>query len=257
MNAETEFPLVSIITIVHNNEKNVKDALQSVLSQDYQNIEYVVIDGNSTDGTVNIIEEYADKITCFISEPDDGIYDALNKGIKKSNGVIVGILHSDDLFSDEHVVSDAVQEMTITKSEICFSDLVIVDEVTGKIIRYYMAHYFQPWLFKIGWLPPHPTCFINRSLFDEFGLYSNNYKVAGDFDFLVRIFYGRKILWSYINRVTVKMRRGGKSNSGIIGKVECAKEIRRSLVENNVWSLSIFQVFRYVIRFFELILRPK
>ncbi len=202
-------PLVSIITIVFNNVNHIRNAILSVLAQDYPCVEYIVIDGGSTDGTLEIIEEYKKQIAFFVSESDGGIYNALNKGVKLASGKVIGILHSDDLFWGERIISDSVQKMCDTEAELCFSDMVIVDELSGKIVRYYMAHYFSPWMLRIGWMPPHPTTFINKSLFDEFGLYSTEYKIAGDFDFFVRIFYGRKVNWAYLNRVTVKMSQGG------------------------------------------------
>ena len=250
-------PLVSIITVVYNNSKHIRAAIESVLSQDYSKIEHIVIDGGSTDGTIEIIEEYGDKISVFLSEPDEGIYDALNKGIVRANGDYLGILHSDDIFCDDKVVSDIIQKLRDTETELCFSDLVIVDEVSGKVIRYVMAHYFRRWMLRIGFFPPHPTVFLKRSIFDEFGLYSKNYKIAGDFDFFVRIFYRRQIKWVYLNRITVMMRRGGASKSGFSSIKLGMHEINASLRSNHVWSNPLLQTTRYFIRFLELIVRPK
>jgi len=249
--------IVSVITVVYNNFEHVRNTIESVLSQDYLLIEYVVIDGGSTDGTLDVIEEYLDRISIFLSEPDGGIYDALNKGIVSASGDVVAILHSDDLFCDEYVVSDMVKKISDTKSEFCFSDMVIVDSISNKVLRYYMAGYFDRWMFRIGWMPPHPTCFIKKSLFEEFGLYSLEYKVAGDFDFLVRIFYGREISWSYLDRITVKMQQGGVSNSGLKSKKIIASEINYSLQANQVWSHPIFQLGRYIIRLIEMLVKPK
>ena len=249
--------LVSIITVVFNNVSYIRDAIQSVSSQNYPHKEHLVIDGGSTDGTVEVIKEYEDQISVFISEPDEGIYDSLNKGIMHASGTVIGILHSDDLFCDEQVVSEMITKMSDTKSEFCFSDMVIMDDESGKVVRYYMANYFKKWMFRIGWMPPHPTCFINKSLFDEFGLYSTKYKIAGDFDFLVRIFYGREINWSYLDRITVRMRKGGVSNSGWKSKILIANEISHSLQSNQVWSLHIFQLARYFIRLIEMVVKPK
>jgi glycosyltransferase involved in cell wall biosynthesis len=248
---------VSIITVVWNNKETIKDSINSVLNQTYADIEYIVVDGSSSDGTVDIVKGYVNKISHFISEPDEGIYDALNKGIELASGDVIGILHSDDLFSDRFVVSDMMERMAVENAEIAFSDMVIVDNSMTKVLRYYMASYFSPWMFKIGWMPPHPTCFIKKSLFDEFGMYSLDYKVAGDFDFLVRIFYARDISWTYLDRVTVKMRQGGVSNIGFSSKKIIAKEINQSLRSNNVWSPPIFQLGRYFIRLLELFIRPK
>ena len=249
--SQADKPLVSIITVVYNNVSCIRSAIESVLSQDYPLVEYVVIDGNSTDGTIEIIQEFSDKISFFLSEPDKGIYDALNKGITYARGDVVGILHSDDLYYGDSVITDMIQKMSDTDSEISFSDMVIVDNFSGKILRYYMASYFKTWMFRIGWMPPHPTCFIKKSLFDEFGLYSTEYNIAGDFDLLVRFFYGRKIRWSFLDQITIKMSAGGDSNSGWNSKVMIFNEINRSLKCNNVWSLSIFQLGRYLIRLIE------
>ncbi len=248
---------VSIVTVVKNSSGTIKETIESVLGQTYENIEYIVVDGGSNDGTVDLVKKYKNKVVKFISESDDGIYDALNKGIQLATGDVIAILHSGDLFYDRTVVSDMVNRMTDTGAEFCFSDLIIVDRAGENILRYYMAHYYKQWLFRIGWLPPHPTCFINKSLFNEFGLYSTKYEVAGDFDFLVRIFYGRKINWTYLNRVTVKMRYGGASNSGWRSKKRNAQEISQVLRDNNVFSLPVFQLLRYLIRLIEMLVRPK
>ena len=248
---------ISIITVALNSEKTIKDTIKSVIFQSYRSIEYIVIDGGSTDRTIDVIKKYKSDIDIFISEPDAGIYDALNKGIKLATGEIIAVLHSDDLFYDEFVVSDMVNKMTDSVAELCFSDLIIVDHSGEKILRYYMAHYYKQWLFRIGWLPPHPTCFIKKSLFDEFGPYSTKYEVAGDFDFLVRIFYGREINWTYVNRIMVKMRYGGASNSGWKSKKRNAQEISQVLRDNNVFSLPVFQLLRYLIRLLEMFVRPK
>jgi len=249
-------PLVTIITVVYNNIKHIRGAIESVLSQDYERIEYVVIDGGSSDGTQEVIQEYHDKIDIYVSEPDEGIYDALNKGIRHSSGDVIGILHSDDLFCDVSVVSDCIAQMRATGAEFCFSDMVIVNEELDRIIRYYKASYFNKWMFRIGWLPPHPTVFMHRTLFDQFGLYSIKYKAAGDFEFFVRIFYGKQIAYSYLDRVTVMMRSGGTSNSGVSSKLLVANEIDMALRENNVFSHSLIQIFRYILRMFEFVLRP-
>ena len=247
-------PLVSIVTVVYNNSKHIREAVESVLSQDYSRIEYIVIDGGSTDGTIDIIEEYINNISVFLSEPDNGVYDALNKGIATANGVYLGILHSDDIFCDDKVVSDAIQTLQDTGSDLCFSDLVIVDK--GKVLRYVKPNFFRRWMLRMGLHPPHPTIFLKRSLFNEFGLFSTNYQIAGDFEFMIRVLYGRKINWSYMNRISVKMRSGGKSNSGLSNKILCAKEIHESLNMNNIFTLYFFQVGRYLIRIKELLIKP-
>jgi glycosyltransferase involved in cell wall biosynthesis len=247
---------ISIITVVYNNMECIENAIQSASSQTYPNIELIVVDGFSTDGTINVIEENIANVDIFISEPDKGIYDALNKGIVQASGDVIAILHSDDQFYDEHVVSDMMVHIEKTKSEVCFADMVIVDKLSGQVLRFYMANYFKKWMFRIGWMPPHPACFIKKSLFNEFGMYSTNYKVAGDFDLLVRFFYGRKIRWSYLDRISVKMSAGGISNSGWRSKKLIFNEINQVLKYNNVWSLPIFQLGRYFIRLLEMLIKP-
>jgi hypothetical protein len=155
------------------------------------------------------------------------------------------------------VVSDMIHTLEQQESEFIFSDLVIVNPETKKLIRYYMAHYFKPWMLRIGWVPPHPTVFLKKTLFDEFGLYSLDYKIASDFDYFVRIFHSRKIRWTYLNKITVLMCSKGISNSGLSNKILMAREINQSLKKNKVKSLMIFQLLRYLIRVFELIIKPK
>ena len=249
--------LVSIITVVYNNVASVRTAIESVLSQDYQHIEYIVVDGGSTDGTLEILNEYSKYFSVFISEPDNGIYDALNKGIQSSSGDIIATLHSDDKYLNKSVVTDYALTFSLSDVEICFSDLIIVKKETGRIFRYYRAGFFKKWLFRIGWMPPHPTCFIKKTLFEEFGLYSTSYKIAGDFDLLVRMFYGRDINWSYLDIISIEMSNGGASSSDWKSKKIIAQEINKILQENNIFTLSILQIVRYFIRLLELLTRPK
>ena len=254
--SEEKRPVVSIITVVYNNDRSISDAIKSVVSQDYPSIEYIVIDGGSTDGTVDLVSKYSDNISLFVSESDDGIYDALNKGVRLSSGKYIGILHSDDVYSDRSVISDMVSELSKSDVDLGFSNLVIVDKESGKILRYYVSSFFKRWLFRTGWMPPHPTCVYKRSLHDEFGLYSTDFKLAGDFDFLSRVFYKGNISWVHLDRITVEMRSGGASNSGVSSKYLAASEINRSLKSNRIFSLPIFQVLRYFIRALEFVLRP-
>jgi len=147
--------------------------------------------------------------------------------------------------------------MSKNKAEFCFSDIVIEDNSSGKTLRYYMKNYFKKWIFRVGWMQPHHTCFINKSLFGEFEMYSIVYKIAGDFDFSVRIFYGRSIHLTYLNRISVRMSQGGISNSGWQNKRLIFNEISRSLKSNNIWSLSVFQSMRYLICLLGILKTPK
>lgn len=250
-------PVVSIVTIVYNNARFIRDAIESVLSQDYPALEYVVVDGGSTDGTWEIVEEYKDRISVAVSEPDDGLYDALNKGIGLSSGEYVGLLHSDDLYCDGRVISDMVAQIQQSGAEFGMADLVIVDQQTDSVVRQYRSGYFRRWLFRLGWQPPHPTCLVKRQLHDEFGLYQTSFKICGDFDFLVRVFYGRDIHWTHLNRITHKMRQGGISNSGAANKKRIFEEIRRSLKANAVFAPTFLQFARYLIRVTEFAFKAK
>jgi len=250
------FPKVSIITVVLNNVKDIQVAIESVLSQEYPNIEYIVIDGKSTDGTMSVVNSY-ESIDFIVSEPDDGLYDAMNKGIELSTGDVVGILNSDDSYHDRSVISDLVNLMVSSDSDLVFSDLLIVKKGTKKISRYYMAHYFRPWMLKIGYIPPHPTTLLKKDLYDTFGNFSLSYKIVSDFDLFVRLFNSKNVKWKYLDRITVIMQDGGISNSGFIGKIAIAFEINRSLKNNQVRTLFIFQLFRYFIRLIEYIVKPK
>ena len=250
------FPLVSIITVVFNNKNSIQDAIDSVLSQDYTNIEYIVIDGGSDDGTVNIINSNLHNISIFKSKPDNGVYDALNKGLKYASGEIIGVLHSDDKYTSSRVISSSVNQMIETKSEIVFSDVVIINPHSNKILRYYRANYFREWLLNVGWMPPHPSCFVNKSLFDYTNGYSMDFKIASDFDFFVKIFHEREVKWTYLNQLSVIMMQGGLSNSGYKSYIMIIKEVRQSLRSNKIWAPYIFQSMRYFIRLFEMIIRP-
>jgi glycosyltransferase involved in cell wall biosynthesis len=250
------FPLVSIITVVFNNKNSIQNAIDSVSSQDYPNIEYIVIDGGSNDGTVNIINSNLHNISIFKSKPDNGVYDALNKGLRYASGEIIGVLHSDDKYTSSKVISSSVNQMIETKSEIVFSDVVIINPHSKKILRYYRANYFREWLLNVGWMPPHPSCFVSKSLFDYTNGYSTDFKIASDFDFFVKIFHEREVKWTYLNQLSVIMMQGGLSNSGYKSAIMIIKEVRQSLRSNKIWAPYIFQTVRYLIRFFEMIIRP-
>ena len=152
-------PKVSIITAVYNNAEFVRVALESAKNQDYPNIEHIIIDGGSTDRTLDILHEHKDQIATLVSEPDNGIYDALNKGIERATGKYIAFLHSDDVFGSDSAISRLVEQAERQNAEFCCSDVIIVDRDSDRIIRFYRSHFFKEWLFKIGWMPPHPGCF--------------------------------------------------------------------------------------------------
>lgn len=232
---------ISIITVVRNNEKTIKDAIESVLGQTYKNIEYIIIDGKSTDGTVEVIKSYENKISKFISEPDKGLYDAMNKGIKFSTGDVVGILNSDDFYINEFVIERVVKEFEEKKTDSVFADLVYVkSQNVNKIVRYYDSGYFNPSKFAYGWMPAHPTFFVKRSVYEKYGLFRTDLKTSADFDILARFLYTHKISYSYIKEVLVKMRLGGVSTSISsiwVNNIEQLKICRQNNIDTDIFKI--------------------
>jgi len=205
---------VSIITVVYNNVETIKDAIDSVLGQTYKNIEYIVIDGASTDGTVEIVQSYGDKINKFVSEKDKGLYDAMNKGLKLTTGDIVGILNSDDFYTDNDVITRIVKEFEEKQVDSVFADLVFVKpENLDKVVRYYDSSGCGPENFKYALYPAHPTFFAKREMYKRYGGFRTDLKIGADFDILARFLYTHKISYSYMKEVLVKMRVGGVSTS--------------------------------------------
>jgi len=226
---------VSVITVVYNNAKHIAGAIESVLSQNYSCIEYVIVDGGSTDGTLEIIEKYRDHIAVSISEPDHGIYDALNKGVTLSSGDVVGFLHSDDVFTHSGVVSTIVRQLSTFGADVVYGDLDYVNENdTGRIIRHWMAGSFAKKRLKLGWMPPHPTVYVRRKVYEQFGGFDLTYQIAADYDFMLRILSKGGLKVVYQPEVLVKMRLGGESNRSFLNIVRKSMEDYRALKKNNV-----------------------
>jgi glycosyltransferase involved in cell wall biosynthesis len=206
---------ISIITVCYNRVFTIEKAIQSVLTQNYHNIEYIIIDGNSTDGTKAIIETYKDRISQYISEPDQGMYDAINKGIQLATGDVIGLMHSDDEFYDAHAISKIVAAFEQdSKTEGVYGDGIYVsNDSEERLIRNRIGGAFSLEKVKSGWLPLHPTVYLRKSIIDKYGLYNLDFKIASDTEFLLRYLYKYKIKMSYINSYIVKMRMGGMSTN--------------------------------------------
>lgn len=205
---------VSIITSCYNRVRTIRDAIESVLAQDYPNIEYIVVDGGSTDGSIEIIKEYKGRIDKIVSEPDNGMYEAINKGIRSATGNLIGLLHSDDFYYDNHVVSNIVERMENTNAHFLYGNGLFVNKNnTNKTIRIWRSGNYKLWKVKKGWLPLHPTCYIRKETIDELGLYNETYKIAADSDFLLRYFLEGDITITYLDKYIVKMRMGGVSTN--------------------------------------------
>jgi glycosyltransferase len=222
---------VSVITISYNSENTIKDTIESVINQDYNNIEYIIIDGNSKDNTNSIIQTYSSKINIYISEKDSGIYDAMNKGINQANGDIIAFLNSDDVYSNKSVIRHVVNLFNYNENKIVYGDLVYVskDDLNG-IKRYWISGKFSALKLRFGWMPPHPAFFCKRELYTNFGLFNDSMSIAADYDLMVRflIHTDRKHV-VYLNDVLVCMRQGGKSNKSLYYVYKANLESLKSL----------------------------
>ena len=245
---------ISIITVVKNNKEFIEDAIKSVLLQTYPAIEYIIIDGASTDGTLGLIEKLASqnindkKISRWISEPDDGIYDAMNKGINFSTGDIIGFLHSDDMFAGDNVIEKIAGKFNLPDVNAVYSDLVYVTKGdNNKVLRYWKAGNFSLNSLKFGWMPPHPTFFVRKSLYQKYGLFDTGLKIASDYDMILRLLNNNPDSITYINDVLIKMRLGGKSNRSLKNILTKSIEDYKALKKND-FSLPAFTLLLKNIR---------
>jgi len=205
---------VSIVTVVWNNKDTIKYAIESVLSQTYPNVEYIIIDGASTDSTIEIIKGYGNKINKFISEPDHGIYDAMNKGLKLATGDVIGILNSDDMYINNHIIEKIIKIFELHNVDSLFADLVFVrSDNLERTIRYYDSSKCLPNNFKKALYPAHPTFFVKREIYEKYGYFKTDYKIAADFDLMARFLYTHNISYYYLQEPIIKMRIGGVSTS--------------------------------------------
>lgn len=208
-------PKVSIITAVYNDAGLIEDAIRSVMGQTYKNIEHLIIDGSSTDGTLDVIKRYGSSTVKWVSEPDKGIYDAMNKGIRLATGNFIGILHSDDLFAHNKVIEQAVFLMKECAVDSCYGDIVFIDRNnSNRIVRYWRAGPYRKQLFEKGWMPPHPTFFCKRSVYEKYGYFNLDFPLAADYELMLRFLYKHNVSTAYIPEVLVHMRTGGTSKPG-------------------------------------------
>jgi len=253
---------ISIITVVLNNKETILDAMNSVLSQEYDDIEYIIVDGASIDGTVGAVKEavkrYPERSIKFISEKDNGIYDAMNKGIRLATGDIIGILNSDDFYVNNDVISTVANEFMAKDVDSVIADLVYVKrDKPDEVVRYYRSSNFHPKKFAYGWMPAHPTFFVKRVCYERYGLFKTDYKIAADYELLVRFLSKHNVSFSYIPRVIIKMRAGGVSTKNIKSNWILNNEIIRACRENGV-ETNIFKVYsKYFVKGFQLLNRPQ
>ncbi|MDG2330703.1 MAG: glycosyltransferase family 2 protein [Flavobacteriales bacterium] len=224
---------VSIVTICFNSAETIRTALKSVIAQSYPDIEYIIVDGKSKDNTLSIVNEYKESIAKIISEEDDGIYDAMNKGVKAATGDVIGILNSDDLYANEHVVSNMVK--AISDADAVYADLVYVSRKdTNQVTRAWRAGVYKKGLFKKGWMPPHPTFFVKKSCYDNYGYYSTELNSSADYELMLRLIHKHEISVNYFPETIVKMRVGGQSTISIKNRLAANKEDRRAWEMNGL-----------------------
>jgi glycosyltransferase involved in cell wall biosynthesis len=250
---------ISIITVSYNSEKTIKITLNSVKGQTYKKIEHIIIDGNSVDKTVSIAKQNP-HINKIISEPDDGIYDAMNKGLKIATGEIIGFLNSDDFYKNNEVISKVANEFERDASlDACYADLIYVDKFDIlKTVRYVKSSAFKEGLFSKGWCPPHPTFFVRRSVYERFGNFDLNYHIASDVELMMRFLEVQKINARYIPELWIKMRLGGITNKNFKNILIQNKEVLHALKNHNLsvnW-ISFF-VYKIINRGLQFLKRPK
>lgn len=235
---------VSIITIAYNSAETIEDTIKSVASQHYPDIEYIIVDGGSTDQTLSIVERYKSDIAKVISEPDKGIYDAMNKGVAHATGELIGILNSDDIYADEQVISDIVEQ--IGDKDAIYADLVYVKRnAIDEITRYWKSGEYKNGDFLKGWMPPHPTFFLRKDCYDKFGTYNLKLKSAADYECMLRMIHKHQVSLAYLPRVITKMRVGGQSNVTVNNRLKANKEDRMA------WEINGLKP-----RFYTLYLKP-
>ena len=235
---------ISIITVCYNSENTIEKTFQSLQNQTYNNIEYIVVDGYSKDGTKRIIENYKDIIFKFISEKDKGLYDALNKGLALATGDLIGILNSDDVFTNDRVLENIAKFHLNNSVDASVSNVIQINE-KGKVIRNYSAINWSPKKLKIGFMPPHPAIFFKRELFDKYGDYHLGFKICADYELITRFFLKHEISWKFFDITTHSMLIGGLSSSGFNSYRVVSKEIIKSLTINKIKfsSLTIYSRF--------------
>jgi glycosyltransferase involved in cell wall biosynthesis len=243
-------PLISIITVCFNSETTIKKTIESVLNQEYNFFEYIIVDGNSSDSTLEIINEFnSDNRISVISELDNGIYDAINKGIRNAKGEIIAILNSDDFYCNKIILSKIVEGFT-QEIDLVYSDICFINQ-NGKISRYFSSKYFNKYFFYFGMMPPHPSIFVRRKIYEKLDLYKTDYQIAADFDFFLRVFLFSDYNAKYLPMLSVIMNEGGASNGTLNRRITLNNEILKSFKENGLKSNYVFIYLKYLIKIFQ------
>lgn len=236
---------ISIITVCYNSSMTIEKTILSVAKQTHKDIEYIIVDGKSKDNTLNIIEKHKDIICKWISEPDKGLYDAMNKGINLATGDLIGIINSDDTFNSDTVVADIANFHQQNDIDASIGNIIQHKE-NGKVVRFYSSKYWNPEKLKIGFMPPHPSIFFKRDLFCKYGNYDLGFKIGADYELISRFFIKNKITWKYSGITTTAMLVGGLSSSGSSSYNLITKEIQKALRMNGIF----FSPLKIKMRFF-------
>ncbi len=226
---------ISIITVAFNAARTIADTLESVAAQTHPEIEHIVVDGSSTDGTLEIIERHGKHVARLISEPDHGIYDAMNKGLGLATGEVIGFLNADDVYADSGVLERVSAIMAKEGLDALFGDAEFVSPARpNQPLRRYRSDRFRPERIAWGWMPAHPTLFLKRSVFERFGLFRTDYRIAGDFELVARIFHSGTLIYRHVPEVLVRMQTGGISTGGWRNTILLNREVLRACRENGI-----------------------
>ena len=248
---------ITIITVAYNSARTIEDTIRSVLSQTHQDIEYIVVDGGSTDGTLGIVDKYRGKIARSVSGPDKGIYDAMNKGLALATGEVIGFLNSDDFYAQNSAIETVAQAMQNSELGACYADLVYVKQnKTDQIVRYWRSSPYRAGRFGKGWVPPHPTFFARSSTYAQLGGYDISFPVAADFELMVRFLARHQVPSAYLPRLLVCMRTGGASNGGLGSIIRQNMEIYRALKKNSQPVSPLYPLYKLIEKNSQFFKRP-
>lgn len=246
---------ISIITATYNSASTVKNTIESVLRQSYTDIEYIIVDGKSKDNTIDIVKSYEARFNGrlrWISEPDKGIYDAMNKGINLATGDVVGILNSDDFFTSDSIIQSVADALKDESLDSVFGDIHFVDDSDlTKSVRYYSSALFRPWKLRFGYMPAHPSFYARRKVFEQNGLYSLDYKIASDYDMMVRLFYKAGITYKYLPLDMVTMRTGGVSTANLKNRILITREDVKACRTYGMYTCLPMVCVKYLTKIFE------
>lgn len=247
--------MISIITATFNSAKTLKDTIQSVLRQTNKDFEYLIIDGGSTDETIDIVKSYESEFSGrlkWVSEKDQGIYDAMNKGIKMASGDVVGILNSDDYFTSDDILQTVDNAFKSHEIDAIYGDIHFIrDGAPDKCVRYYSSRMFSPFWLRFGFMPAHPSFYCKREVFEKAGLYSLDYKIGADYEMMVRLFKRHKIKSLYVNKVFVTMRTGGASNNNVRSRLTLIEEDVKACRVNGIYTNRFFIMLKFLYKIFE------